>query len=124
MNRRNLCLGLLLLAMGVGPNIGLAWQPAEGPLKTRWTKDVSPKNALPDYPRPQMVRKDWKNLDGLWDYAIRPRGDEAPAKWDGEILVPYPVESALSGVKKTVGPDNRLWYHRYIDVKPRAGERV
>ena len=101
-----------------------AWQPAEGPLTTRWTKDVSPENALPEYPRPQMVRKDWTNLNGLWQYAIRQRSDEAPAKWDGEILVPYPVESALSGVKKTVGPDQRLWYQRYFDVKRKPGERV
>ncbi len=50
------------------------WQPAHGPLATRWAKDVSPTNALPEYPRPQMVRKEWQNLNGLWDYAIRPQG--------------------------------------------------
>jgi beta-galactosidase/beta-glucuronidase len=124
MNKRNCWFGLVLLVMSLAANAARGWQPAEGPLKTRWTKDVSPEKAWPEYPRPQMVRKNWTNLNGLWQYAIRPRSDEAPAKWDGEILVPYPVESALSGVKKSVGPDQRLWYHRYIDVKPKTGERV
>src|SRR5256885_9367548 len=96
-----------LAASGVG-----AWQPVEGPLKARWTKDVSPEKVWPEYPRPQMVRKKWTNLNGLWDYAIRPRGEDPPAKWDGQILVPFPIESALSGVMKSVGPDQRLFYRR------------
>src|SRR5262245_28682607 len=115
MSRRNVWCCFVLLAMSFVAGPAWAWQPAEGPLKTRWTKDVSPQKAVPEYPRPQMVRKNWTHLNGIWQYAIRPRSDEAPAKWDGEILVPYPVESALSGVKKPVSPDQRLWYHRYID---------
>src|SRR6478735_3447619 len=95
---------------------GLAWQPADGPLKTRWTREVRPENALPEYPRPQMVRDKWTNLNGLWQYAIRPAADEKPEKWDGEILVPYPVESALSGVKKPVKPNERLWYRRTVSL--------
>ncbi|WP_210417964.1 glycoside hydrolase family 2 protein [Bythopirellula goksoeyrii] len=79
---------------------------------TRWAKDVSPENAWQEYPRPQMVRSDWTNLNGLWDYAIRPRNGEKPSEWDGEILVPFAVESALSGVGKTVSPDEKLWYRR------------
>ena len=92
------------------------WQPAQGPLSTRWTGDVSPKNALPDYPRPQLSRQDWLNLNGLWDYAIRPAAEPKPASFDGKILVPYPVESALSGVMKKVGEANRLWYRRTFEV--------
>src|SRR5436309_4721477 len=92
------------------------WQPAKGPLLTRWPKDVSPRSAHPDYPRPQMVREDWLNLNGLWDYAIRPKNQEAPATFDGKILVPFPVESALSGVMKPVGDQNRLWYRRTFTV--------
>ena len=69
-----------------------SWQPAQGPLKTRWTKEVSPKNAHPEYPRPQMVRKDWINLNGLWDYAIRPKDDARPAQFEGKLLVPFAVE--------------------------------
>lgn len=88
------------------------WKPAQGPLLTRWAKDVSPDNALPEYPRPQLVREQWQNLNGLWDYAIRPREAHQPEEFDGEILVPYPIESALSGVMKPVGADNRLWFRR------------
>jgi len=92
------------------------WKPAAGPLMTRWAKEVSPQNALPEYPRPQMVRKDWLNLNGLWDYAIRPKDAARPESFDGQILVPFPIESALSGVMKPVGPDNRLWYRRTFEI--------
>ncbi len=92
------------------------WKPADGPLMTRWAKEVSPQNALPEYPRPQMVRKDWLNLNGLWDYAIRPKDAAQPESFDGQILVPFPIESALSGVMKPVGPDNRLWYRRTFET--------
>src|SRR5687767_14667875 len=92
------------------------WKPAKGPLMTRWAKDVKPDDVLPKYPRPQMVRKEWKNLNGLWDYAIRPKDEGKPEKWDGKILVPFAAESALSGVMKNVGKDNRLWYRRTFAV--------
>ena len=94
---------------------------------TRWAKDVSPDKVLPEYPRPQMVRKEWQNLNGLWDYAIRPKGDSRPPLdgADGKILVPFPVQSALSGVMKDVSPDQRLWYARKFAVpKDWAGRRV
>ena len=83
---------------------------------TRWAKDVSPKNAHPEYPRPQMVRRDWQNLNGLWSYAITDQNATQPAKWDGEILVPFPIESALSGVMKRVYETNRLWYRRTFTI--------
>ena len=88
------------------------WQPTQAPLLTRWAKQVSPENVWQEYPRPQMTRSDWKNLNGLWEYAIRSLGEKQPTKWDGEILVPFAVESALSGVAKSVKPDERLWYRR------------
>jgi hypothetical protein len=90
----------------------LAWEPAKGPLATRWTRDVTPERAWPEYPRPQMVRPQWTNLNGLWNYAIRPEAEAQPSTWDGEILVPFAVESALSGVMKPVKPQERLWYRR------------
>jgi hypothetical protein len=93
-----------------------SWQPANGPLLTRWAKDVSPANAHPEYPRPQMVRKDWQNLNGLWDYAITAKDAPQPAQWDGQVLVPFPVESALSGVMKRVYETNRLWYRRAFTI--------
>lgn len=79
---------------------------------TRWAKDVSPDKVHPEYPRPQMVREGWMNLNGLWDYAVRPAAGEQPAKFDGQILVPFPIESALSGVMKRVAPGERVWYRR------------
>src|SRR5262245_28250108 len=92
------------------------WQPAAGPLMTRWAAEVTPDRVLPEYPRPQLVRRDWLNLNGLWDYAVRPRADATPTTFDGRILVPFPIESALSGVMKKVGESNRLWYHRTFAV--------
>lgn len=92
------------------------WQPAENPLMTRWADDVNPENPLPEYPRPQMERSKWKNLNGLWNYAIVPVLDDRPSSWDGDILVPFGIESALSGVKKRVGPDNKLWYQKTFSV--------
>ena len=78
---------------------------------------------MPEYPRPQMVRDKWTNLNGLWQYAIRPKGEPRPENWDGEILVPFCVESALSGVKKAVKPDERLWYRRTFSSSALAGQK-
>jgi len=88
------------------------WQPVPGRMMTRWAADVDPACPLPEYPRPQMVREGWTNLNGLWDYAIAPRGQERVEAFDGRILVPFAVESALSGVGKPLEPDQRLWYRR------------
>jgi hypothetical protein len=108
-----------------GPVRAAEWKPKQAPLMTRWAKDVDPKKPLPEYPRPQMVRDRWQNLNGLWDYAIRPKEDARPEKWDGEILVPFAAESALSGVMQKVGEENRLWYRRTFEVPSGwAGERV
>jgi len=101
------------------------WKPADGPLMTRWAKDVSPGNVHKEYPRPQMVRKDWLNLNGLWEYAITAKDESKPANFDGQILVPFPVESALSGVMKKVGEKNRLWYRRTFTTSRKwKGQRV
>ncbi|MBA7597272.1 Beta-galactosidase [subsurface metagenome] len=101
------------------------WRPVEGHIMTRWAQEVSPDNALPEYPRPQLVRKEWLNLNGLWEYAIQPEDDPQPESFQGHILVPFPVESALSGVKQPVGANNRLWYRRTFEVPGRwAGQRV
>ncbi|HVW59020.1 MAG TPA: glycoside hydrolase family 2 TIM barrel-domain containing protein, partial [Puia sp.] len=101
--------------------------PAHVPLTTPWTAEVSEKNAHPEYPRPQLVRKEWKSLNGKWDYAITPVLAAMPLGWEGSILVPYPVESMLSGVKKKVGPDSVLWYHRRFDIPAgwkKGGQRI
>ena len=102
-----------------------AWEPAQGPLMTRWAADVDPAAPLPEYPRPQWVRSDWQNLNGLWDYAIAAADAAQPAEWQGEILVPFPVESSLSGVMKRVSPEEQLWYRRTFTVPPGwQGRRV
>ena len=102
------------------------WQSPKGPLLTRWARDVSPSNALPEYPRPQMARDAWQNLNGLWDYAITAKSSEQiPKEYAGKILVPYCIESALSGVGKPFLPSEKLWYHRTIVIPPDwMGERL
>ena len=85
------------------------------PLATKWGKQVTPENAWKEYPRPQLVRTEWLNLNGLWDYAIVEKGKPKPEP-DGQILVPYPIESALSGVGKRVSPKQHLWYTRGFEV--------
>src|ERR1044072_6043230 len=74
------------------------WQPAKAPLMTCWAKDVSPANPLPEYPPPQMVRSEWQNLNGLWDFAVTANDSPKPETFSQKILVPFPAESALSGV--------------------------
>jgi hypothetical protein len=111
---------VLFVCLTAGSVSAAEWNiPANAPLLTRWAREVSPTNALPEYPRPQLVRKEWANLNGLWDYAITPKAeDRPPAAYDGKILVPYPVESALSGVMKALQPEQKLWYRRTFDVPP------
>ncbi len=105
--------------------MGADWQPVEGHIMTRWAKQVSAENPWPEYPRPQMVRDEWQNLNGLWDYAVVSRISPRPQRWDGKILVPFAVESTLSGVKKPVLPDQRLWYRRAFTVPAAwSGQRL
>lgn len=85
-------------------------------ITTKWADEVDVTNVRGEYPRPTMVRGEWKNLNGEWDYAIRPRGEQAPASMDGKIIVPFCPESALSGVEKRVGEENELWYKRTFTV--------
>jgi beta-galactosidase/beta-glucuronidase len=87
---------------------------------TRWASSVRPDNVHSEYPRPQMIRDEWLNLNGPWDYAIRPREERRPASFDGQILVPFAVESALSGVMERVGESNRVWYRRHFSSPARA----
>ena len=92
------------------------WAPAGDRIRTKWAEEVGPSNAHPEYPRPQMVRPDWKSLNGLWDYAITPKSGACPKAFDGKILVPFAVESSLSGVGKTFTPDDALWYRTEFTV--------
>ncbi len=92
------------------------WTPAGDKIKTPWAEKIDPSSPLPEYPRPQLVRDQWQNLNGSWDYAILPKGSNEPNAFDGKILVPYAIESSLSGVQKMVGDKNELWYHRTFNV--------
>lgn len=92
------------------------WKPAGDKIKTKWAEQIDPQNVLPEYPRPQLERTDWVNLNGEWEYAIKPKGEVEPNSFDGNILVPFAVESSLSGVQKEVGENNELWYKRSFAV--------
>src|SRR5438876_11059119 len=100
------------------------WKLAETPLTTPWTANVKPDSAWPEYPRPQLARAKWTNLNGLWDYAIRPKDESQPAQFEGKLLVPFAVESALSGVKRPLTPEQRLWYRRTFTAQPAKGSHV
>ncbi|MBD2702267.1 glycoside hydrolase family 2 [Spirosoma sp. BT702] len=92
---------------------------------SRWEKQITPENAWREYPRPQMVRQQWQNLNGMWEYAITSRTAPMPTSFSGQILVPFAVESTLSKVTKSLMPDQRLWYRRNVTI-PRDwnGQRV
>ena len=93
-----------------------SWEIVEGKIQTPWAVKVDPANPLPEYPRPQMSRQTWLNLNGLWDFAIRPEGEPELSAYDGKILVPFAAESALSGVGKLVGKENVLLYRKTIAI--------
>lgn len=101
------------------------WRPAGRQPMTRWGKTLDAKHVLPEYPRPQMTRPDWQNLNGLWDFAVTVRETPFPNGWEGKILVPFCIESALSGVGRALEPHERLWYRRIFQVaQSRNGQRV
>ena len=112
-------ISLLSLLAVCSVSFAQQWTPAGENIRTRWASEVSPENARPEYPRPQMVRSHWQNLNGLWDYAISEKDAASMPVPDGKILVPFCVESSLSGVGKRVDGDHALWYRTSL-VKPDA----
>jgi beta-galactosidase/beta-glucuronidase len=110
-------IALLVFICSIGASIQAQnWEPAGDKIKTVWSEKVDPSNPLPEYPRPQMHRDSWKNLNGLWNYAIQSKGLNFPLEYDGKILVPFAVESSLSGVQKRVDKDNELWYQHSFSI--------
>ncbi|MCM1176615.1 MAG: hypothetical protein NC308_03735 [Clostridium sp.] len=112
---RKIFASISVLALSVAAFAQDGWSPAGDNIRTPWADEVNPAAPLPEYPRPQMVRADWQNLNGLWNYAITPVSASA-FEAEGEILVPFAIESSLSGVGKSVGRDNALWYEREFTV--------
>lgn len=124
-----LLLTAVLIACPASAHADDEWKPAPGPLKTRWSADVRPDNPWNVYPRPQFKRDAWRSLNGLWEYEIRPAaGTDSAATAKpiaGKILVPYPIESQLSGVGRELDPSERLIYRRNFDITPPTdGSRV
>jgi hypothetical protein len=115
----------ILLSCGSEAPQGSGWKPVEDVMLSKWAKEVDPQNVLPEYPRPQMVRNEWLNLNGLWEFAQLPKDAKKPDTYDEKILVPFPVESALSGLKKNVSQDERVWYRKFLDLPDNwKGDRI
>lgn len=93
-----------------------SWKPAGNHIKTEWGENLNPENVWQEYPRPIMEREQWANLNGLWDYAITPVSAGQPSEYESEILVPFAVESSLSGVGRTLDENQALWYRRDFTV--------
>lgn len=99
------------------------YEPIKDRILSEWAEKITPENVWQEYPRPQMVRGQWQNLNGLWDYAITLNRIPEPEKWEKDILVPFAIESPLSGVGKRINSDEVIWYRRWFELKPKAGER-
>ena len=93
-----------------------SWKPVEGKIMSQWAKTVNPDNVWQEYPRPQFERTEWKNLNGLWDYAILKTNQIQPKRYQGKILVPFSFESALSGVGKKIKPEDKMWYRKNFEL--------
>ena len=106
-----------------GATANAQWSIAGDRIKSSWAEQVTPDNVLPEYPRPQLERNEWLNLNGLWHYAITDLAEAQPKTFDGEILVPFAIESALSGVQKPLLPQNTLWYERTFSLPSKWAQR-
>lgn len=115
---------LLLSALILVPVILSAWAPVKDTMLTEWGAKVTPENAWTEYPRPQMVRKNWTNLNGLWDVAVTGNRAPKPNKWEQEILVPFSLETPLSGIGRRINSDEVIWYHRSFEVKKLTGRQL
>jgi beta-galactosidase/beta-glucuronidase len=93
-----------------------SWKAVEGKIMSQWAKTVNPENAWQEYPRPQFERDQWKNLNGLWDYAILKTNEIKPKQYQGKILVPFSFESPLSGVGKNIDPEDKMWYRKNFEL--------
>ena len=103
----------------------LSYDPFPSDLITTWGVSVNPQDVWAEYPRPQLERESWKNLNGNWDYSVTSKSQkERPSAWEGQILVPFSLESKLSGVQRLLEPSETLWYRRTFDLPKDSGKRV
>ena len=107
---------LTYLAVALTASAAAQWQAAGDRIKTVWAEQIDPANVLPEYPRPLMERAEWKNLNGLWNYSVVPVGKPVPDSFDGQILVPFAIESSLSGFQKPAGSGEELRSHPKFTV--------
>ncbi|MEU5117942.1 AbfB domain-containing protein [Streptomyces asoensis] len=105
-----------LTATGTATAAARAWTPEPAPMTTPWTHQVPTDTPLPEYPRPQLTRPDWANLNGIWDFAVTPADAARPASFPEQIRVPFAAESALSGIQRKITQNDRLWYKRTFTV--------
>ncbi|MET9559726.1 AbfB domain-containing protein [Streptomyces tauricus] len=105
-----------LTATGTVRAAPAAWTPKPSPMTTPWTNQVSVDNPLPEYPRPQLTRPDWANLNGIWDFAVTSADAGQPASFSEQIRVPFVAESALSGIQRKITQNDKLWYKRTFTV--------
>lgn len=116
---------VLLLPLGAQVSAQEKATPFQSELITEWGAKVTAENAWTEYPRPQLERAQWQNLNGHWEYAVTDRDQqETPLQWSGKILVPFSLESRLSGVQRILKPDETLWYTRKFDAQPKRGTRT
>jgi len=117
-------LGFVTIGLVTAPN-GFAWVPVTGHIMTKYAASVNPNSVWPEYPRPQLARSQWTNLNGFWDYAVTPDQTSPPTHWEGKILVPFPLESSLSGICRPLRANQTLWYKRQFELsRPANGQRV
>lgn len=117
MNKMYIRLVGIVLASVVSMSVnGQQWKPVGERIMTQWGESLNPAAVLQEYPRPQMERTSWVNLNGLWNYAVTAKDADCPKSFQGKILVPFAIESALSGVGRRVKADESLWYERSFSV--------
>lgn len=122
-----LSISALLMTVALSSSISAqnAWTPAGDNIRTKWAEEVNPSSPLSEYPRPQMSRSSWQSLNGLWNYQIKSVEDNSAFSSQGQILVPFALESSLSGVGKTINDGECLVYQRTFSVpKNWKGKRV
>ena len=102
------------------------WQVADAPLTTRWGEAIDPESVLAEYPRPQLQRDRWLNLNGLWSFNVVASEVDRVNEFPGQILVPFALEAPLSGVARPLYAGECLWYQRYFEVPSgwQADERI